>query len=489
MFIFLPKFFGGGDVPTPPVTDVPISSDKQVPIYQGMTVSNDAPVAESVRAFEGDAVSMLNSPYIHKNSIVLLGNGNGNGNGKKDNIDVNGAGPYYAQKNEDIYIHVHIFNPDEFEILSFTLNDVKYSSYMFEKGSDLETLILKYNVGDIEGVQQYTIDAIKYVDGDRIKDVKMEGEKTIEVIVGSDNSVINFNAKFVGWDMVIEPTWKSSFEGEKTILSLAVYEGDTKIKDLDPADTVIKGLRAGKRLFLVATYPDGEEVKTVKYIFDTPKQSEGLHIVGGVVTGIGTCSDEVLYIDMPIGDWAFSDNKMIKEVYLGYGVTSIGERAFGVCESLKSVTISEGITAIAGETFISCKNLEKVNIPQGVTSIGNGAFHSCKNLSEVVISEGVKTIKNDAFGECRSLTKITLPSTLETIEIYAFSHCMSLTSITMSNGVKYIGEMVFMACPELKEIDFNGTVSEWEDIEKEAYWKEGTNSEIFKVICTDGEFK
>ena len=49
---------------------------------------------------------------------------------------------------------------------------------MFEAGSDLETLILKYNVGEKEGIRQYTIDAIKYVDGEYIKDVRMEGERT-----------------------------------------------------------------------------------------------------------------------------------------------------------------------------------------------------------------------------------------------------------------------------------------------------------------------
>lgn len=96
---------------------------------------------------------------------------------------------YCANQNENVYINIHIDNPDNFEILSFTLNDKKYSSYMFEEGSNMETLILKYNVGETSGICEYTIDAIKYVDGNTIKDVKMEGDKTVKVGIRKENQI------------------------------------------------------------------------------------------------------------------------------------------------------------------------------------------------------------------------------------------------------------------------------------------------------------
>ncbi len=86
---------------------------------------------------------------------------------------------YYATPNQDIYISIHIDNPDSYEILSFTLNGKKYTGYMFEEGSDMETIILKYNVGNTSGIVSYTIDAIKYVDGTAIKDVLIDGNKTV----------------------------------------------------------------------------------------------------------------------------------------------------------------------------------------------------------------------------------------------------------------------------------------------------------------------
>lgn len=86
---------------------------------------------------------------------------------------------YYATPNQDIYISIHIDNPDSYEILSFTLNGKKYTGYMFEEGSDMETIILKYNVGNTSGIVSYTIDAIKYVDGTPLRTFLLTATKRL----------------------------------------------------------------------------------------------------------------------------------------------------------------------------------------------------------------------------------------------------------------------------------------------------------------------
>ena len=438
---------------------------KQVPIYQGMTVSNTKPEIEeselSASKGSADGFYLLSSrdnylPTVFKaraNSvnagIVLLDNNNGNngnhngndgnnGNGgdKHNNESssapsANAGGPYYAMKNEDIYILVHISNPDEFEILSFTLNGVKYSSYMFESGSNLETLILKYNVGDVQGVQQYTIDAIKYVDGDKIKDVQMEGDQTVEVLVNSDDTVIDFNVSFDGWDMIISPEWSEDFTGAKELLTLAVYDGETLVKELAPTDTVISGLPAGKRLMLVATYAYGEEIRSVRYIFDTPAQSAGLIITGGVITGIGTCSDSEIYLNSPIGDGAFKDMAYITSVHLGDGVTSIGADAFLGCTNLQSIIIPDSVTSIGLPAFNGCTSLESMSIPFvgatkdetdnthfgyifGASSYSDNDDYVPSSLKTVVITGGT-SIGPSAFDGCTSLTSVTIGDSVTSI--------------------------------------------------------------------------
>jgi len=185
---------------TPPPT-----GEKQVPVYQGMTVSTLSPseqaVLDSPASFmtlsANDILPRLELLDSHEDNSGNNGNGNSQnapGHNKpadsniaeeilRDPPEVIGASEalYYALPNQDIYITIHFHNPDDFEILSFTLNEKKYSSNMFEAGSNMENLILKVNVGDVEGIIEYTIDAIKYVDGTEIKDVIIDGDKTVKV--------------------------------------------------------------------------------------------------------------------------------------------------------------------------------------------------------------------------------------------------------------------------------------------------------------------
>ncbi len=87
---------------------------------------------------------------------------------------------YYVTPGEVFTVEIHISNPDQFEILSFTLNGQKYSNYMFKENSTMELLLLDVTAPMEPGYFELTIDAIKYVDGTDIKDVRMEGDQTIK---------------------------------------------------------------------------------------------------------------------------------------------------------------------------------------------------------------------------------------------------------------------------------------------------------------------
>lgn len=149
---------------------LPALSAKQIPVYEGMTVSGSMPRAQADGRTQESIPLMLAAREAEEGARPPF-------------PTVKGADRllYYARRGEDIYISVHISNPASYEILSFTLNGIKYQSYMFEPGSDSEELILRVNVGEAQGIVSYTIDAIKYIDGTEIKDVKMYGERTVEV--------------------------------------------------------------------------------------------------------------------------------------------------------------------------------------------------------------------------------------------------------------------------------------------------------------------
>lgn len=217
----------------------------KVPEYQGMVVSN----SKTNSAMIGNNGNNGN----HLNPGLNPGHHNGHVNNNKpqpdkddpfgDNSQVEDkvsslaiVGPiqsgYYTTVNHDIYITIKLTNPDQYEILSFTLNDKKYSSYMFESGSDMENLILKVNVGDVVGHKKYTIDAIKYVDGDSIKDVIMKGEKTISVGVTKNNMVVaQVSNEIVGLNNI---SFDVNLTDELGLIALSngktvavLYDGDT----------------------------------------------------------------------------------------------------------------------------------------------------------------------------------------------------------------------------------------------------------------------
>ena len=91
--------------------------------------------------------------------------------------------PYILHKNEEFVFEIHFDNPYEFEIQSFTINDKKYVSYMFEYGSTIDLLYIKSVAPDEYGQFSYTIDSIKYIENESIKNVKMQGNQTVSVEV------------------------------------------------------------------------------------------------------------------------------------------------------------------------------------------------------------------------------------------------------------------------------------------------------------------
>jgi len=111
---------------------------KTIPVYQGMVVSKDLSLTSLSFHFSGeidqeDPFGNFDGETIDDEISNLL------------SLNSFEFADYYVKTNEDFFITVKLHNPDSYEILSFTLNGVKYQSYQFQDGSDSENLILKAN--------------------------------------------------------------------------------------------------------------------------------------------------------------------------------------------------------------------------------------------------------------------------------------------------------------------------------------------------------
>ena len=238
---------------------------KQVPVYQGMTITKSNSVL-SLASYRMSGITLLSAnnenngdngnhyghykgDHTDRNDTIDEGNpypdNNANENIEeeiKSSLNVVGSPNeiYYAAPNEDIYINIHIDNPDSFEIMSFTLNGKKYSSYMFEEGSDMETIVLKYNVGDATGIVEYTIDAIKYIDGTEIKDVIIDGNKTVMAGIRTDNQVVasvtdvDIDTNVLSFNVNVKDN-NSLVEFSKGTLKAVIYDGFNIISEKDIA--------------------------------------------------------------------------------------------------------------------------------------------------------------------------------------------------------------------------------------------------------------
>ena len=184
-----------------------------------------------------------------------------------------------------------------------------------------------------------------------------------------------------------------------------------------------------------------------------------------------------------IGYNAFYDCNSLTSVVIPDSVTSIGEDAFRWCDSLTNVTIGTGVTNIGDYAFMYCDSLTSIKIPNSVTSIGRGAFYDCDSLTSVVIPDSVTNIGDYAFKWCDSLTNVTIGTGVTNIGDYAFMYCDSLTSVVIPDSVTSIGEDAFDYCDSLESITYNGTIAEWNKINK------GNIGYGIVIYCTDGTTK
>jgi len=107
-------------------------------------------------------------------------------------------------------------------------------------------------------------------------------------------------------------------------------------------------------------------------------------------------------------------------------------------------------------------------IPDGVTSFSRYTFGKCKTIRSITIPESVKIIPDRAFEGCTGLTKVTIFGCVSEIGMSAFLRCDNLSevAIVLPNTSTNIGAFAFSSYTKLIVIYYNGSESDWENIQK-----------------------
>lgn len=170
------------------------------------------------------------------------------------------------------------------------------------------------------------------------------------------------------------------------------------------------------------------------------------------------------------------------ELIVGPHVTQIAN-SFAYNGNVTSITFdnASALISIGKKAFYSC-DFSSITIPSSVTSIGWQAFWNIDDLSLVIIN-GAATIGKEAFYMC-SITSLNMPNVVSIGEL-AFCYNGNLPAVVLPVSLTSIGTDAFSRCSSLNNIDYLGTMAQWNLVSKAANWIRYSPATV--VHCTDGD--
>ncbi|MDD3999951.1 MAG: hypothetical protein PHX62_03550, partial [Bacilli bacterium] len=98
---------------------------------------------------------------------------------KRIQLPITNTCDFYVDAEEELYLIIKVYNPEEYDILSCVINDVRYQSYQFTSKSNYQNIIIPFNSKKEAGKVVLKVNEIQYSDGNKLK----------EIIILENNSV------------------------------------------------------------------------------------------------------------------------------------------------------------------------------------------------------------------------------------------------------------------------------------------------------------
>ena len=316
---------------------------------------------------------------------------------------------------------------------------------------------------DIAGETDKPLKTADTSDDKYLKDTPYDGYILIDPDSESDNPQI-------------KKEYETVSDGE---LDYDVYEDHAEVVfcQYEADKAVIKPEIKGKKVTAIADYAfAGSNITSVEipdtvtaigdFAFEKTKLAS-LELPDSVVS-IGSYAftwTQLKSVELPgtlvtIGDCAFENSKLESAV-LHEGIETVGRDLFRFCWSFKELKLPSTLKEISIGMCEDCKLLTEIEIPSGVTSIGNAAFYGTA-ITTARVPEGVKTVGSFAFSYCEALEHVFLPSGLESLGDCAFSRCKLLKSIELPDTLKSMGNDVFGET-QITKIDIPASVTKMEE--------------------------
>ena len=279
-------------------------------------------------------------------------------------------------------------------------------------------------------------------------------------------------------------------------------------------------------LAIPRVYNDKPVTKIKQYAFNGNKSIKYLAIEDNILSVgerafMGTSVEKVKVNAKSLNRLVFQACYSLTDVILDNNLKTSSDQIFFGDNNIKNVRIySESTSLVFGSIFHGCNSnyLDKVIInsdnntycqKDGILynkDLSTIIFYPIAKKGEFIIDDSIKNIFESAFQQSKNLKEIYIPETVsfmamcsfqgslveevyvntKTINRLTFYQASKLKKVTLGKNVKNLaGDWIFAATSSsLVSIHYEGTMDEWNLINKDGRWKD--NSNITKIICSDG---
>lgn len=101
----------------------------------------------------------------------------------------------------------------------------------------------------------------------------------------------------------------------------------------------------------------------------------------------------------------------------------MGDYAFAYSDFTGSLVVPEGLTTVSGKYLFSDSKFTSLSLPNSLESVGDYTFYSLSGITELDLPPNLKTVGTYGFCRLSNLKTLVLPEGLKTLGDYAFSSC------------------------------------------------------------------
>ena len=147
--------------------------------------------------------------------------------------------------------------------------------------------------------------------------------------------------------------------------------------------------------------------------------------------------------------------RQVPEKLVLEGIERIGNFAFCDMEVIKQIVFADGLQYIGAWAFAWVDKTDSIVLPDSVTELGESAFYGCL-INDLKLSRNLRAIPDKCFRYNWLVERLEIPSSVQEIGPEAFYNSCP-EKVLIPEGVERIGYSSF---PNVKEIDLPASLKE-----------------------------